>query len=93
VQHKNGSAARAKPLNLLATPTGFEPVTLSLEGCQITLIDKHIFSKWTLNRRLSINRLPPISQTETDKIGCDVTSKNYELKSQKRNRAARLNRR
>jgi hypothetical protein len=42
--------------DLLATPAGFEPATLSLEGCQITLIDKHNFSKWTLNRRLSIGR-------------------------------------
>jgi hypothetical protein len=48
--------------DLLATPAGFEPATLSLEGCQITLIDKHNFSKWTLNRRLSINRLAAISQ-------------------------------
>jgi hypothetical protein len=31
-QHENGSAAKAKPLKILATPAGFEPATLSFKS-------------------------------------------------------------
>ena len=31
-RHERGPSPKAKPLNLLATPAGFEPATLSLEG-------------------------------------------------------------